>query len=157
MWRTVVAVIVGYIAIFCFTAGSFTVAFLLLGVDGSFQPGTYDITPTWGITAIVLSLVAALVGGAVCGLIARPGSKAPHAFAAVVFLLGVISAATQGAREVPDTREADVAVFEAASNAKQPAWYAWSLPVIGALGTFAGASLVLGIRKRGVAAETAQA
>lgn len=155
MVRTILGIIAGYFIIAVCTAGSFTVAYLILGEDGAFQPGSWDVTPTWGLTTVALAAAVALIGGVVCGIIAKPGSKAPLAFAVVVIVLGILSGVLAMARPDPGPREPGVSVMDAANTAKQPAWYTWSLPFIGAAGVYLGSSFVL--KKKASASVDAEA
>jgi hypothetical protein len=91
--------------------GLFSLAFLLLGPDGAFQAGSYEVSTTWlGVWAVV-----------------------------TVVALGVASAAMEGAKPEPGPRPAAVDNTAAMMNAKQPAWVAWVTPVLGAAGVLLGA------------------
>ena len=76
MPRSIGAVAVGYLVMFVLVFASFSGAYLAIGADGAFQPGTYQVSILWIVVSIVLGIVAALAGGFVCATIA-PGGKAP--------------------------------------------------------------------------------
>jgi xanthosine utilization system XapX-like protein len=148
MLKAVLAVIVGYLAMALLVFSTFSLAYLLMGADGAFRPGTYDVTPLWLVVSFVLSFIAAVVGGWVCATIAR-NWKAPTGFAAVVFILGLLVAvsvlmASDDAR--PQVREGNVGNIAAMQNAKQPAWVALMNALIGPAGILLGARLKEGVR-----------
>jgi ABC-type transport system involved in multi-copper enzyme maturation permease subunit len=140
MLKTVGGVIVGYLVMFFLVFILFSAAYLAMGANGAFQPGSYEVTPLWLVASFVLSLVVAIVGGFVCGRIA-PNSKAPVALAGLVIVLGLLLAIpTLMATDTrPTTRDANVGNLEAMTNARQPSWVAFLNPVIGAIGVMIGA------------------
>ena len=91
MLRTVLAVIAGYLVMFVCVFVSFTAAYLLMGADGAFLPGSYEVSLTWLAASFVLGLLAALVGGIVCAKIA-PAGRAPDVLAVLVLVLALASA-----------------------------------------------------------------
>ncbi len=140
MLRAIGSVVVGYVVAALLTMLLFTAAYLVIGVDRTFEPGTYTATPLWNGLAIVVSAVVATVAGAVCGLIAR--SRTPvRVLAALFVVLGVLSAAMNANKPDPGPRAGDVPVFDAATKAKQPSWFAFSVPFIGAVFVTLGGSL----------------
>lgn len=141
MLRAILGVIVGYIAMAVVVIAAFSVAFIVIGNDRAFQPGTYDVTPLWLAIMFVVSLIAAVLGGVACSLIAKRGSKAPAGLAVLVVVLGAWSAYSSTTRPDPGPRAADVPVFEAAQQAKQPLWVAAAIPVVGVVGVMVGAAL----------------
>jgi hypothetical protein len=134
-------VVVGYLVIFAIVFVTFSGAFYLLGVERTFQPGSYDVTMIWNIVSVVLGLVAAMVGGVVCLVIAR-SQTGPRALAALVLLLGLIMAVpVLTGPPAPATRGPEVGNTEAMVQARQPVWAALANPFIGAFGVLLGARL----------------
>ncbi len=88
--RTVLAVIAGYIAMFLLVIILFTIAYLAMGADLSFKPGSYEPSLLWIVVSFVLGLIAAIAGGWICAAIA-PGTKAPVALVVVVIVLGLLT------------------------------------------------------------------
>jgi hypothetical protein len=139
MGRTVASVIVGYLAMFAVVFLSLSLAYLTMGQERVFQPGSYDVSAAWLAVMFAVSLAAALAGGFVCASIAT-SPKAPVALAVVVVVLGILSAIPAlMPLPAPQPRQGDVGNIEAMNNARQPAWVALLLPVIGAGGAIAGA------------------
>lgn len=146
MLRAVLAVIVGYVVMALLVFTTFSLTYLVLGADGAFRPGTYEVTPLWLVMSFVFGFIAAIVGGWVCATIAK-NSKATQGFAAVVFIVGLIVAvsmfrAADDAR--PQVREGNVGNIAAMQNARQPAWVALMNALIAPAGILLGARLKSG-------------
>lgn len=62
MVRNILGVVLGYVAMFAFVFISFTVLYLILGADGSFESGTYEVSIVWVIISFILGLAAAVLG-----------------------------------------------------------------------------------------------
>jgi hypothetical protein len=143
MVRKIMAVIAGYVEMIAFVFISFSALYLILGDEGSFEPGTYEVSPVWMVMSIILGLIAAVLGGYVCTLVAR--SKKPAVvLAGIVWLLSIIMAIPSlGASEEEriKKRSADVSNHQAMQNAEQPVALLLLNPFIGALGVLAGSRL----------------
>jgi hypothetical protein len=140
MLRAVLAVIAGYLVMFVCVFATFSAAYLLMGPEGAFLPGSYQVSATWLLASFVLSLLAAIVGGIACAKIA-PRGRAPMALAVLVLVLGFASAVPvmMSSGDPPAVREGGVGNVEAMSNARQPVWVALLNPLIGAAGVMVGA------------------
>jgi hypothetical protein len=141
MGRTILSVIVGYLAMFAVVFLSLSLAYLSMGQERAFQPGSYDVSAVWLAVMFAISAIAALAGGFVCASIAT-GRTAPVALAVAVLVMGLLSAITASmSPPTPAPRQGNIGNLEAMNNARQPAWVALLLPVIGAGGALAGAKL----------------
>ncbi len=136
-------VIVGYVEMIAFVFISFYLLYLILGTEGSFEAGTYEVSPVWIVMSIIIGLIAAVLGGYVCTLIAR--SKKPViVLAGIVWILSVIMAIPSlgtTEEEIIKKRSTDISNGEAMQNAKQPVALLLLNPFIGALGVLAGSKL----------------
>lgn len=144
MLRNIGGVILGYVLMALTIFLTFTAAYLLMGTGNAFEPETYQVSNLWMATSLVLGLIAAIIGGYACALIAR-GGRAPLALAVLVIVLGVLAAvpalrAANTARERL-TRPAEVSNMEAMQNAVQPGWFVLLTPFVSAAGVLVGASL----------------
>jgi hypothetical protein len=144
MVRNIGGVIVGYILMALLIFLTFSATYLLMGADGAFKPGTYEVSGLWLAASFVLSLIAAAAGGYVCAAIAR-GGRAPLALAVLVLVLGLLAAipvlkAAGDGRELA-VRTGDVPNMQAMQSAVQPGWVALLNPFLGAAGVLAGAGL----------------
>ena len=136
MLRIVGGVFVGYVAMFVTVAFSLSVLFFLLGNDRTFHAGNYEVTGMWLAGMVIVNLIAGVVGGKVCAVIAARWS-AVMTLAVVVLALGVLSANAADAGKLT-TRNGDASLREAIINAKEPTWFLLLLPVVGAAGVLAG-------------------
>ena len=143
MLRTIGAVIAGYVLMVLFIFVTFSLVYLIMGTNGAFKPGLYEVTPLWLAISFVLGLIAAMAGGFVCVAIAQH-ANAPLALAGLVLVLGLVMAIPtlkSDGGSAPHLRAASVGNWEAMQNAKQPPWVAVLNPFIGALGVILGARL----------------
>lgn len=143
MGRIIGGVLLGYLTMAIIVFALFTAAYLAMGADGAFQPGTYDVSSQWLVVWFVVSVLAAVAGGWVCAKIGRRAT-APMALAVVVLVLGAASAVYEiQFKPVPQTnvRTGAVGNFDAMQNARQPTWTALTTPIIGVLGILIGARL----------------
>ena len=143
MVRNILGVVLGYLAMFAFVFITFTILYFILGADGAFESGTYEVSIIWIIISFILGLVAALLGGYLCVLISK-NQKAALVLAGLVLVLGIamaIPALNDSTNEVQEMRIADVPNMEAMQKAKQPPIVLLLNPIVGALGVFAGSKL----------------
>lgn len=132
MLRVVSGAVAGYLVIVLLTLLLFSASYLLLGPERAFAEASLEVTGMWVAVSLVISVGVALLGGQVA---ARVGKRveAVAGLAMVLLLLGFLSAwmgLQQAAPEVVDP--GTLGVFEAARYARQPVWFAWLVPLIGA-------------------------
>ncbi len=142
MGRAIVSVIVGYVVMAVTVFITFTVAYLVLGPDGAFKPGSYDISAAWAVVSLLLSFAAAVAGGFVCAIVAKTPTP-PKVLAALVLVLGLaltIPSLTRDAVQ-PQVRSGEVGNVAAMQEAQQPLWITLLNPLIGAIGVLVGAGL----------------
>ena len=142
MVRGIVGVVVGYVVMALLIFLTFSVAYIAMGANRAFNPGSFDPTLFWIVISFFLGFVAALVGGYTCATIAK-SKRAAQVLAGLVFVLGIIVAIpvlTSGDTR-PNIRMGDVANMEAMQKARTPGWVALMNPLIGAVGVMVGAGL----------------
>ena len=143
MVRTIVAVIVAYITMFVLMFLTLTGAFLLMGTEWSFKPGSFEASNSWVAMSLVSGLIISTIAGLVCAMISR-GGKAPMILAIVVFVLGMLLAVPsviahkQNAGKV---RTGNLTQTEAMQNAVEPVWVPFTFPIIGVIGVLIGGKL----------------
>lgn len=142
MLRAILSVVAGYTAMFLTLFLSFSAAYLAMGTESAFQPGSYEVSFVWIIISFVLGLAAAVIGGWLCAVVSR-GSKAPSVLAGIVLVLGALMVfpVLRANREASPPRTADVPNLEAMSKARQPTWIAIANPLLGCVGVLLGARL----------------
>ena len=143
MLRVIGGVVAGYLATALLVLVTFTVLYRVLGADGVFQPGTYEVKGIWIAAALGTNVAAALLGGFVCIAVGK-SFKAATILSSAVLALGLSTALmTMSRREPakPTSRGATVSNREAAENAREPDWVSLSNPIVGAAGILMGARL----------------
>lgn len=145
MLRSIAAVVLGYIVLFVFVAASFSALYAATGPAFAWEPGTTHASLSWMTVAILLSFIAAILGGWMAGWIGRSW-KTVVALAALVLVLGIVNAvAVRGVvRVLPEGRTAEsLSMSEAARYTNQPDWYNFVVPLIGVAGVLVGGRLRL--------------
>ncbi len=143
MLRAVIAVFAGYLVMALLVFASLSLTFLALGAEAAFKPGTFEPSTTWVSVSLVLSFIAAVVGGWVCATIAKQ-SRAPLAFAALVFGLGLMLVGYVLMVPVPrrePVRGGNISTMQAMQSGSQPVWVTILNPIIAAAGIIVGARL----------------
>ena len=136
MFRIIGGVLLGFITLFVVTFFTYSGLFLALGPDGAFHAGNFEVTLAWLAGSLVLSLLAAFLGGKVCAIIAAK-QTAVRALAALVLILGYWSAfaAPENRQE---TRSGEVSLTDAMINAREPTWFVLIVPLISTAGVLLG-------------------
>ena len=140
MGRSILAVIVGYLAMAVGLFLVFTAVYLVMGAGGAFQADSYQVSMVWIVMSFVISLAAALGGGYLCATVA--GSMgAPKFLAGLVLVLGLLQAGWEVTHPKPDpgARLGDVPNLEAMMKAQTPTWVMVITALIGAGGVMIGA------------------
>jgi len=143
MLRAVGSVIAGYATMAVTVIVTFMIAMLVLGVDRTLEPGSYEPSLLWLILSFALGFLGAVAGGWVCAAIAKSPTP-PKVLIGLVVLIGLAMAAwtvmgTDGGAAPPE-RAADIGTLEAMQYAKTPGWVALLNPIVGAVGVWLGAS-----------------
>jgi anti-sigma-K factor RskA len=66
-----------------------TAAWFAVGIEGTFQPNSWEVTGLWNVLMLVAAIVAAVAGGYVAALIARD-PQGPYILMGIVVVLGVV-------------------------------------------------------------------
>jgi hypothetical protein len=140
MLRIIAGIVVGFIVMSIIVMAVFGIAWLALGNDGTFQPGSYWTTNTFNIIVLAGGTVAAIVGGLVCVLIARK-TRAGFALAAIVMTIGIVSGITQMNRPDPPARTGEITMKDLQTHGKEPTWFAFSKAILAGLGIVIGSGL----------------
>lgn len=140
MVRKILGGIAGYLVFSIFIFLLFSALYLAMGPDRAFQPGHYDPTMLWIISAFILGFIASVIGGFVAALIGRKG--AVKIMAVILVLIGALVVVMTVVGPKPDeVRTGGVPNMEAMMKARQPLWVAVVNPVLGLIGVFVGGGL----------------
>ncbi len=132
------AVIAGYFVMALTVFGCLTIAYMILGVNCAFEPGTYNVSMTWCVIMLIVGVVSALLGGLVCRKISGHENTV-RILAAVVIVLGISSAIPSFTLPISvEARPETVRSMEAMVKAVTPRWVAVANIVIGAVGVLIG-------------------
>jgi hypothetical protein len=139
--RVALGAVLGYVIVAVLVMAAETIAYVLLGADGAFRPGTFEVSRQWIAVSLTISLAAAVAGG--WSAAAVGGRRASTALALLVLGLGLAFAvpALTAPRRDPRPRVGNVPNTDAMRQAEQPAWVVVSTPLIGAAGVLLGARL----------------
>ena len=142
MGRAILGVVVGYLVIFIVLFCVLTAAYLAMGPNAAFQPGSFRPSMGWVVIEIVVGLVAAVLGGMTCIAIARKRG-AVTALVVVILVLGALGAipAFMAASAPEAVREGSLTNMEAMMQARQPVWMALFNPILGVVGVLVGSRL----------------
>ena len=104
-----------------------------------------DVDGSGGLAvgSIVVSLVAAFLGGIVCAKVAAD-TRGVWILIGVVVVLGIGSVLMADTAVEMMTEVAEVDMTGAMDSAQEPGWLAWLTPLLGAVGVYFGARLVKG-------------
>jgi len=142
MLKSILAVITSYVVMFIFLFAAFTGCYLALGVEGTFQTDSYNVTTVWVALTVVVCLLAGIIGGFLCAAISK-SKRTCQVFAFIVFFLGLLACipALKRSPDAPNVRAGEVSNFEAMGLAVSPMWLHFLTPVISAAGVLLGARL----------------
>lgn len=121
MLRSIIAVLVGYLALALIVGLGVTAA--AIATLGTAAPSpAIQLTPTYLAANLAVSFLGAVVGGFVAARLARTSQFMHAAFlAGILVILGLITALTGGQTALG-----------------QPLWYGWTIPLVGGLGALLG-------------------
>jgi len=143
MGRSILAVVVAYVAMFVLAFIAFTCAYLIVGPDVAFKTGIYEASTAWIGIAFVIQFVIAIIGGIICALIVK-GGRAPIALAIVAIVIGIGVALVDMNKAKTNAglvRTGNTPQLEVVQKAYWPVWVPFAFPFISAVGILIGAKL----------------
>lgn len=143
MARSILAVVVAYVAMFVLAFIAFTCAYLIVGSDVAFKTGIYEASTTWIGIAFAIQVVIAIIGGLICAAIAK-GGRAPLALAIVAIVLGIgvaLADMNKARANAGLVRTANTPQLEAVQKAYWPIWVPFAFPFASAVGILIGGKL----------------
>lgn len=141
MFRAIAGVVVGYIVMGLIVFACLTAAYFMLGADRAFMTGSLVVSGLWVGVMVVVGILAAISGGAVCALIARRPMPV-KVLAGIVLALGLLMAGQAVKTGAPtETRPPTMTNIEAMQKAHTPAWAQITNALIGFAGVMVGGGL----------------
>lgn len=142
MLKSILAIIVSYIAMFVLFMAIFTCFYFMLGIERVFQADSYEVTMLWIVLTLVIGFLVTMFAGFLCAAISKSW-RTCQVFALIVFLLALIQcfSALKRSPDAPNTRAGEVTMFEAMGLAVSPLWLHFVNPLINGAGVLLGARL----------------
>ncbi len=132
------AAVLGYIVMFIVAFVLFLGTWSLLGAEGSFKPGEWDVSTSWIVASIALGFVVSMSGGFATSK-AGQSTRAVWFLVAMVVVVGIVQAIPEAGSLAP--RPDGVSMFDAMSSLQQPRWLYAVNPIVGVAGVLLGARL----------------
>lgn len=149
MGRSILAVVVSYIVMMVLVFGSFMSLWIGLGPNKLLEPGTFQGNMFLCIAAPSIAGLAGVLGGWLCGRMARGKMSAVVGLAVLTLVAGLTMGYFTMQKPFPTgARDPNMTMEELMKVGREPDWVAIGNPIIGAVGVMIG-GLVLGRRKAG--------
>lgn len=154
MLRALLGVFVGFFVVIGASDGGNSVAWMVFGADILYKEGVWDVSLVWIILSIMIYIIAGLISGSVCEVVASKGTRAAILLSGVILVAGSLEAKNlkkttddqgQTARQVEATR------FDSMKYARLPVLARFGNPLLAAIGILVGAEI---IRRKGAAPVT---
>ena len=142
MLKSILGIIVGYVAMFSAAFAAYSVAYFGLGTERVFEPGTYDLSGIGIGLVIVITFIAGLIGGLTCAAISK--SRATGVvLALIVFAISLVFELPNIMKEhTAVARTGEVSNLEVMEKGKPPVWLCLLIPFLG------GAAVLMGSRMK---------
>lgn len=157
--RVALAVVVGYLVMAMLVMSTMFLSMQMMDLDSIFEPGLWKASDRWNAIVVMIGLLSAVAGGAVCERIAR--NRMGIRLLGLVFAVAIVGSSVTALRAGPDgpaeprpTIEAMekaaaakdqslmlYAMTEAGRHAREPRWLKVANPVCGLVGALLGAVL----------------
>jgi hypothetical protein len=138
MIRTILGVVIGYVVMFIVVFATLTASYMALGVDRTFAPGSFLLSPLWLVIQFFFTLIGGIVAGKVCRIVSGRGWPLIP-LVVLTLILGFASAipALLAVDSVP-VRTADISMWQAILNGKAPKWFTVLMPLVSVFGEVLG-------------------
>jgi hypothetical protein len=142
MLKSILAIIVSYIAMMLLFSLAFAALYSGLGVERVFQSDSYEISTLWIVLSIVGSFFVAMFAGWLCVAISK-SFRVGQVFSLIVLVGSAIMCVSSLYRESegPHVRAGEVGFFDAMERGVSPWWLHVVNPVLTAAGALAGARM----------------
>lgn len=121
MLRSILAAVVGFIAMMVGVVAGLTGLFAALGTERSYQPGSWEASTTFGVGMIIVGLLTAAIGVAIARLIDRKG-RCDLILIGLILASQVASVVMQGQRPDPGERPEVVSAEDAQNKSITPVY-----------------------------------
>ncbi len=147
MIRSIVAVIVSFIAMFGLTMVVFSGLWYGMGPDTLLQPASFRFSMLLAVAIAAITVIRGLIGGWMCAKIGR-GTKPVMVLAGLVLMIGMIVCySTLKAPELTDVRGPGMTTDQFFDKAREPLWLVIFNPIAGAAMVLIGGLCIASPRK----------
>src|SRR5437879_4278574 len=140
MIRPIAGVVLSLVAMAALVFAGSIALWFAVGVDRVLTQGSFDGTPLLNVWSIAVSIVGALAGGWLCFRISE-SRTAVIVFACFCLVMGLGNSVGQRRKPDPGPRPSGLSVLEAVKLRKEPEWFTFLVPVVGALGALVGGGM----------------
>ena len=141
MLKSIIAIVVSYVAMFVLFMAVFTGLYFAFGVERVFQPDSYEVTLLWIVATLVVAFLGTMFAGYLCASISKSW-RTCQVFALLVFLLALVQCLSALKRpDGPNVRAGEVNYMDAIRLAVSPFWLHFVNPIISGAGVLLGARM----------------
>lgn len=140
MFKSILAIIAGYIAMMIVVSAIFTGVYFVLGVERIFQSDSYEVSALWQVLSAAVGLGGGILGGYVCVAISQ-SKRTCELFAGIVLIILVLFCLPKMRDPNPHVRAGDVSFVDAMRLTQMPIWMHLLNPVLAAAGVLWGARM----------------
>ena len=143
MLKSIIAIVVSYVAMFVVFMAIFAGLYFVLGAERVFKAYSYEISTLWLTLTMIFGFLVTLFAGFLCATISK-NWRTCQVFALIVFALASVQCLMAIRRQNPDapnTRASEVSFSEGIEHAVTPFWLHVVNPVINGAGALLGARL----------------
>lgn len=143
MARSIVAVVVGYVALLFVNAMLFTGAYFVVGMDAAFEGDSFQISTLMALCGLTSAFIGGPAGGWICRRVARSETTV-RVLIAIAFIVTLLSGVPMLLRSRPaQTRPPGMPRIEAMTQTFHPRWFSVLMPFV-----HAGGVAALAMRRR---------
>lgn len=144
MLKSILAIVLSYVAMFVLFMAIFAGCYVGLGVERVFQPDSYLVSSLWLALTLLGSFFVSVFGGWLCVLISK-SLRTGEVFAVVVLVIFSVMCVWDLRSKNPDApnvRAGDVGFRDGIELAVTPVWLHVVNPVVAGIGVFVGTRLL---------------
>ena len=142
MLKSILALIVSYIAMFVVFMAIFTGLYFALGVERVFRADSYEVSMLWIVLTLVIGFLVCMFAGYLCAAISK-NWRTCQIFALIVFVLAAAQclSALRRSPDAPNVRAGEIGMFDAMGLAVTPLWLHFVNPILNGAGVLIGARI----------------
>lgn len=142
MLKSILAIIVSYVAMFVLFMAVFTGLYFALGIERVFQTDSYEVSILWIIVTLIGAFLGTMFAGYLCFAISQSW-RTCQVFALIVFLLALVQcfSALKRNPDAPNVRAGEVGYLDAIGLAVTPLWLHFVNPLVSGAGVLLGARM----------------